>query len=80
MREHARTYKNTDKSENATKSDLQNAIQEIKDSISQGNGLRSYAQVLGNHQAKPPPLTKQNANPEIKEKQIFISTQDIKKD
>ncbi|KIJ28473.1 hypothetical protein M422DRAFT_270248 [Sphaerobolus stellatus SS14] len=34
MREHARTYKYADKSENATKSDLQNAIQEIKDSIS----------------------------------------------
>ncbi|KIJ39049.1 hypothetical protein M422DRAFT_258204 [Sphaerobolus stellatus SS14] len=80
MGEHARTYKNADKSENVTKSDLQNTIQEIKDSISQGNSPRSYAQVLGNHQAKPPPPIKQNVNLEIKEKQIFILTQDVKKD
>ncbi|KIJ32217.1 hypothetical protein M422DRAFT_266018 [Sphaerobolus stellatus SS14] len=38
LREHARTYKNTETSENATKSDLPNAIQEIKATISQGNG------------------------------------------
>ncbi|KIJ27327.1 hypothetical protein M422DRAFT_271469 [Sphaerobolus stellatus SS14] len=80
MREHARTYKKADTSENATKSDLLNAVQEIKESLSQGNGQRSYAQVLGNHQATSSTLTKQINNPEIKEKQIFISTRNIKKD